>query len=66
MNNLKRSVVDFSELVGSSVEVTATVEAMVVLSHSNSEGILLYDVYVNGSYFRDHTFVKKTKRFEYW
>ncbi len=53
---------DFSELVGSSVEVTATVEAIVMSRHSNSELVLLYDVYVNGSFFRDHTFVKKTKR----
>ncbi len=53
---------DFSELVGSSVEVTATVEAIVMSKHTNSELVLLYGVYVNGSFFRDHTFVKKTKR----
>ncbi len=53
---------DFSELVGSSVEVTATVEAIVMSRHTNSELVLLYEVYVNGSFFRDHTFVKKTKR----
>ena len=53
---------DFIELVGSSVEVTATVEAIVMSKQANRELVLLYDVYVNGSYFRDHTFIKKTKR----
>ncbi len=55
-------MVDFKSLVGSSVQATATVEAIVMSRHSNSELVLLYDVYVNGSYFRDHVFVKKTKR----
>ena len=62
VNNFKRVVVDLDELVGSSVKVTAIVETIVMSKHSNSELVLLYDVYVNGSYFRDHTFVKKTKR----
>ena len=53
---------DFKSLVDGSVQVDATVEAIVVSRQLNSEMVLLNDIYVNGSYFRDHTFVKKTKR----
>ena len=62
VNNFTRAVVDLDELVGNSVQITAIVEAIVMSRHTNSELVLLYDVYVNGSYFRDHAFVKKTKR----
>ncbi len=50
------------DLVGNSVQVRAMVEKIAVSRHSNSEVLLLKDIYVNGSYFRDHTFTKRTKR----
>ena len=62
VNNFKRAVVDLDELVGNSVQVTAIVEKIVLSRHSNSEMILLSDVYVNNSYFKDHSWVKRTKR----
>ena len=33
------------------------------LSKNNIEMVTLEDVYINGSNFRDHSFVKKTKQF---
>lgn len=53
---------DFEALVDSSVEVIAEVEKIVRSKHSNSEMILLKDIYVNGEYFRDHAWIKMTKR----
>ena len=55
-------LMDFNELVGSSVKVAATVEKIVVDNHTNLEMILLKDVYINGTFFRNHAWLKMTKR----
>lgn len=53
---------DFKALVDSNVEVTAEVEKIVRSKHSNSDMILLKDVYINDNFFRDHAWIKMTKR----
>ena len=53
---------DFRELVGSNIHITALVKKIVVDRTSNVEMILLNDVYINGEYFRNHAWVKMTKR----
>ena len=55
-------MIDFKALVGTSVQVEFTVEKIVVSGHSGDEMILVNDVYVNGEFFRDHSWIKMTKR----
>lgn len=53
---------EFDALVGSSVQVTAVVDRIVEVSHSNIEMILLKDVYLNDEFFRNHSWTKMAKR----
>lgn len=53
---------DINDLVDKSVKVTAEVEKIVRSNHSNDEMILLKDVHINDTFFRNHAWVKMTKR----
>ena len=54
---------DFKTLVGSKVKVTARIHNIGIDRTSNNKMIVLEDVYVNEVYFRDHAWVRYTKRF---
>jgi len=53
---------DFEKLLGSSVEVSAVIENITLNKNTNNEMIVLANVHVNGEYFRDHSWIKMTKR----
>lgn len=55
-------LIALSTLVGTSVSVSAVVDKIVVDTASNSRMIILKDVYVNEVFFRDHSWIKVTKR----
>lgn len=55
---------DFKGLVGSRVQIIATVHSFHKESFSNVDRVLLQDIFVNGQYFRDHVWVRKSKRFK--
>ena len=52
----------FNDLIDKKVNVRATV-TKVTHDYTSTDRLLLEDVYVNDSYFRDHVWVKATKRF---
>ena len=53
---------DFRSLVDSSVQVEATMITLSVVATANTEKLLIKEVYVNGEYFRDHVWIKNTKK----
>ncbi|MDY0138260.1 MAG: hypothetical protein RBR50_01050 [Candidatus Izemoplasmatales bacterium] len=55
---------DFKSLVDGRVQIVATVHSYHKESFSNVDRALLQDVFVNGQYFRDHVWVRKSKRFK--
>lgn len=55
---------DFNSLVDSKVQVAAKVQNIINSDRNGVTRIVLCDVYVNGSYFRDHTWIKSTKRLD--
>ena len=55
-------MVEFKDLVGEKVSMTAKVARINRSNHMVDDYMLLHNVYVNGQYFRDHSFVKLKRR----
>ncbi len=53
---------DFKPLVGSNVGISARVQSIGVDRHSNVKMVVLGQVWIGADYFRDHVYIKMTKR----
>ncbi len=53
---------DFKSLVNQRVEISARVQSIGTTSSSNVDMVVLGKVYINGVFFRDHSYIKMTKR----
>ena len=52
---------DFKPLINTSVNIVATV-TKISNDKRNNDMVLFEDIYVNGEFFRDHHWLKKTRR----
>ncbi len=56
---------DFKSLVGDRVSVICKVDRISRNNYLTSDFLLLRDVYFNGDFFRNHLYVKRSKRLEF-
>ncbi len=52
---------DFKPLINTSVNIVATI-AKISNDKRNNDVVLFENIYVNGEFFRDHHWLKKTRR----